>query len=263
MPKIMLLLTVILSPFAVSSQTLPTSPAETRPAPTWTMSLTGGYTNTFQMILGGTFGKGHDIQDRFSAGINNAFLKGDTLSAIGWNTTDFPSEIPSWQAGLMYKAPLLHRKNHTLYLTGSGQRWILPTVKTGAMDWIVIGNLTYGTSVKRLPVFFSGDSYSTLRSTLPLGSAVYWQIYTQQPLITHHGLRLSFREGPAYTYSWELYGANGNRVARYGGTLISTWKGTTVESGYRKQWGLQHGIVNNGYWSVLVTKQFSGTFHPE
>jgi hypothetical protein len=45
--------------------------------------------------------------------------------------------------------------------------------------------------------------------------------------------------------------------------MISSWKGTSLEAGYRKQFGLQYGIPNNGYWSVLVTREVSGAFHRE
>jgi len=127
----------------------------------------------------------------------------------------------------------------------------------------VTGNLTYGTSVKRIPVFISEDSYSLVKSNLPTGSALYSQIYTQQLLAKRRGFHIAMREGPAYTYSWGLYGLSGSRVVRYGGALIWSWKGTTLETAYRKQFGLQDGIPNNGYWSVLLTRQFTGVFHAE
>jgi hypothetical protein len=248
---------------AVVAEQLPDKVVETRPAPTWTVSLTGGYANTFQLIPGDTFGEGPDFQDKLTAGVNNAFMRGDSVSLFGLSTTDFPSSTPNWQAGLLYKAPLLRRKNHTLSLTGGGQRWILPLVGPGTKDWFVTGNLTYGTSIRKIPVFVSEDSYSLVKSNLPTGNALYSQIYTQQRLFHGHGLQLALREGPAYSYSWGLYGCSGNRVLRYGGTLVTSWKGNTLEAGLRKQWGLQEGIPNNRYWSLLLTRQFSGGFHHE
>jgi hypothetical protein len=133
----------------------------------------------------------------------------------------------------------------------------------GTKDWFAIGNMTYGTSVRRIPVFVSADSYSLVKSNLPTGSALYSQIYTQQPLLNRHGLHLALRQGPAYTYSWGLYGASGNRVVRYGAVLISSWKGSTLETGYRQQFGLQDKIPNNRYWSILLARQFGGAFHHE
>jgi len=258
-----LFLCALVFPVVSHTATIPGAAVEGRPAPTWSITETSGFTNTFQLILGGTFGAGPDVQDKLTIGMNNAFLMGDSVSAFGWSTTDFPSVTPNWQAGLLYKIPILRRKNQTLFLTAGGQRWILPLVGRGTKDWYVTGNMTYGTSVKRIPVFVSEDSYSLVKSNLPTGSALYSQIYTQQPLFNHHGFRLALREGPAYTYSWGLYGCSGNRVVRYSGTLISSWKGTTMETGYRKQFGLQEGIPNNGYWSLLFTRQSTRGVHPE
>jgi hypothetical protein len=68
------------------------------------------------------------------------------------------------------------------------------------------------------------------------------------------------RQGPAHTYAWGLYGAEGNRVVRYGGSLVATWKGTTLEAGYRQQFALQDKIVNNRYWSFLLTQQITRAF---
>ncbi|HUD57853.1 MAG TPA: hypothetical protein VMR02_21675 [Terracidiphilus sp.] len=251
------------SPVAALTRSIPSPVVEGRTPPTWSVNLTSGFTNTFQLILGDPFGPGHDFQDKMTASINNAFLRGDSVSAFGWSTTDLSNMTPNWQAGLLYKLPIVRRKDHTLSLTAGGQRWILPLVGPGTKDWFVTGNLTYGTVVKRIPVFVSEDAYNLVKSNLPTGSALYSQIYTQQPLTKRHGVLLALREGPAYTYSWGLYGASGNRVVRYSGTLVSSWKGTTLETGYRKQFGLQDGIPNNGYWSILFTKQFTGRLHTE
>ena len=261
--KSILLLSALLLPVVGHAESIPSANGEGRPAPTWSVAVTGGFANTFQLILGSKFGEGPDFQNKLTVGVNNAFLKGDNVSTFGWSTTDVPSATPNWQAGLLYKLPLLRRKNNSLSVTGSGQRWILPMVGRGTKDWFVIGNMTYGTSVRRVPVFISEDSYSLVKSNLPTGHALYSQIYTQHQLLNGHGLRLALRQGPAYTYSWGLYGCSGNRVVRYGGTLISSWMGTTLEAGYRQQFGLQDKIPNNRYWSLLATKQFGGAFHHE
>jgi hypothetical protein len=224
--------------------------------------MTGGYTNTFQMILGDTFGRGRDLQDKLTVSVNNAWLTGDSVSVFGWSTTDISSGTPNRQFGLVYKVPLLQR-SHPLSLTIGGQRWLLPLVATRTNGWFITGNLTYAASRRRIPVFISEDSYSLVKSNLPTGSAVYSQIYTENRLIDHRGVRLALREGPAYTYSWGLYGLSGNRVVRYGGVLAASQKSITLEAGYRKQFGLQDGIPNNGYWSVLLTKSFAGPLHRE
>jgi hypothetical protein len=254
----MLALSVLLST-AVHGQAV--SSAAAKEGPLWSVSATGGFTSTFQMVLGSTFGPGQDLQDKLTAGVSNAFLKGDNASVFGWSTTDLSIIVPNWQAGILYKVPVLRRRKQTLFLTVGGQRWLLPLVKTGSKDWLVTGNLTYGRSLKHLQAFASADSYSLVKSNLPKGSALYSQIYTQHVLLNRHGVNLTLREGPAYTYSWGFYGCNGNRVVRYGASLLTSWKGTTLEAGYRKQFALQDNITNNNYWSFLFTKQFSGPFH--
>ena len=109
MVKRVLIFGVLFLPVVMQAQA--TSPAqdESKPAPTWTVGLTGGFTNTFQLILGDTFGKGPDFQDKLTASVNDAFTSGDSVSMFGWSTTDLPSATPNWQAGLLYKAPLLRR----------------------------------------------------------------------------------------------------------------------------------------------------------
>lgn len=250
-------LTVLLSASALLGQAVSTE------GPVWSVTATAGFTSTFQMVLGSTFGPGQDVQDKLTAGVSNAFLKGDNISVFGWSTTDLSIVVPNWQAGALYKLPLLHRHNQSLFLTVGGQRWLLPLVKTGSKDWLATGNLTYGRSLKHLQVFGSADSYSLLKSNLPKGSALYSQLYTQHVLLNRHGVNLALREGPAYTYSWGFYGCNGNRVVRYGGSLLASWKGTTLEALYRRQFGLQDNITNNGYWSFLITRQFSGPLRLE
>jgi hypothetical protein len=229
-------------------------------APGWTVSLTGGFASTFQMTLGGTYGAGPDFQNKLTAGLNNVFQDGDNLSIFGWSTTDLRSAAPNWQSGVLYKMPLLHRRRQLLTLTSGAQRWVLPIVKTGAKDWLLSNNLTYTTAVKRIPIVVSEDVWSLLKSTLLTGSEVYTQIYTQHVLLRREGFQLSLRQGPSHTYSWGFYGAEGNRVVRYGGSLVATWKGTTLEAGYRQQFALQDRIPNNRCWSFLLTRQITKSF---
>jgi hypothetical protein len=256
----LLFLGALLVPACLCAQVSLNPKAEEKPAPSWTLTATGGWTNTFQLILGGTFGTGTDVQDKLTGSVNNAFLSGDAVSYFGWSTTDFPSATPNYQTGLLYKAPIVRRKRQGFTVTVGGQRWILPLVKQGTKDWFFTGNATYNALIKRVPVFVSEDSYSLLKSNLPTGSALYSQIYTQHVVWKGHGLELGLKQGPAYTYSWGLYGANGSRVVRYGGAMVTRWKGMTLESGYRRQFGLQDKIPDNGYWSVLLTRSMSGHF---
>jgi hypothetical protein len=211
----------------------------------------------------GVFGSGPDIQNKLTLGVNHVWRTGDSLSAFGWSTTDIPTAQPNWQAGLMYKLPVLRKPNHTLILGGGIQRWLLPMVKTGAQDWVGAGNLNYATTIQHVPVVVNQDSWSLLRSTLPKGSMLYTQIYTQHRLLRRGDLKLFLREGPQHTYAWGFYGAQGNRIVRYGGCLVLLWKNTSFEAGYRQQFGLQDGIRNNRYWSFLITRQTTKPFHSE
>ena len=50
---------------------------------------------------------------------------------------------------------------------------------------------------------------------------------------------------------------------RYQGTVVLALGNTTLEAGCRQQFGLQDGIRNNRYWSVLLSRQFTGSFHKQ
>src|SRR5581483_10558566 len=241
-------LLLLVSPLLAIAQDRDFAPLER----SWTASLTGGFADTFQLVLGGTYGDGPDFQNRLTVGLNDALRKGDSLSVFGWSTTDMPKATPNWQAGVLYKTSVVKRKMHALSVTGGVQRWLLPMIKTGAIDWMVTGNATFSTSIKGVPLFVSGDSYSLLKSTLPTGTGVYSQIYTHHKLWKGEGLELSLRHGPAYSYSWGFYGAQGNRVFRYNGALLLTSRAFNVEVGYRQQVGLQDPIPSNRYWYCLV-----------
>jgi hypothetical protein len=246
----------LLLPAVIAGEQASNTDASPEPVRTWTVGLQGGITNTFQLVLGGTFGKGSDWQNRLTVSLNNLWRDGDSLSMFGWSTTDIPTATANWQAGMLYKHRLVKTKRQTLVLGGGVQRWLLPSVKSGAQDWLLSGSFNYTTTVKRLPVSISQDSWSLLRSTLPTGSGLYTQINTQHTLLTREGFKLALRHGPHYTYAWGFYGAQGNRVVRYAATLVATWKGTMIEGGCRQQFGLQDGIPNNRYWSLLVSRQF-------
>jgi hypothetical protein len=227
---------------------------------TWTASVQAGFTNTFQLTLGGYFGEGWNFQNRASLSVNNALRDGDSLSFFGWSTTDMPSRSPNWQAGLTYKARVFAAGKRSLSLTGGIQRWVFPIVKTGAKDWLASGNLSYSTSVHGIPVAVVADSWSLISSTLPTGSGLYTQVYGQHKILHRQGFNLFVREGPMYTYSWGFYGANGNRVFRYSGALVAAWKNTSLEAGCRQQFGLQDGIHYNRFWSIMLTRQITRPF---
>lgn len=220
-----------------------------------TMNLTAGFTSIFQMPLGGSFGEGPDLMDTLTASLKNAFRNDDSLNVFGWNSTDLPSSTPDWQAGLNYETRILRHGRHSLTLTAGIQRWLLPNVVTGAKDWLFAGNMTYATSVKKVPVFITENAWSLLKSTLPTGSAIYTQVQTQHRLLRRHDFELSLRQGPAHSYSWGFYGLQGNCAFHYGGSLVATWKGIELSGGYRQQFGLQDAVPNAHYWEFLLSRQ--------
>ncbi len=44
---------------------------------------------------------------------------------------------------------------------------------------------------------------------------------------------------------------------RYGRSMVALWGATTLEAGYRQQFGLQDKIPYNRYWSFAITRQFT------
>ncbi len=244
---------VFLSAQTVSKETLPLA----RPARQWTASVSSGFADTFQLTLGGMFGEGPAWQNKVQVNLNNAFRKGDAVSVYGWNTFDTPSHSNDWDAGLWYRMPLWSKRGQLLQGGASLQKWRFPSVKTGTNDWLVGGNLTYSAKVFGLPVVAMSDSRTLLNSPLPKGTLLHSQAYAQHSLYKNDTVQLLLRHGPQYTYSWNFYGTNGNRIIRYGAMAVIVWKDTVIEGGYRKQFGLQPGIPDNRYWAFLLTRSFS------
>jgi hypothetical protein len=223
----------------------------------FTLGFTAGFTSTFQMPLGGSFGAGPDIMETMSASVNNLARDGDTLSLFGWNSTDLPSKTPDWQGGLSYGTRLLRRGRNSLTINYGVQRWLLPNVATGAKDWLTAGNVTYATRVKKVPVFVTENVWTLVKSTLPTGSAIYTQVYTEHSLMNRPNFHLLLRQGPAHSYSWGFYGLQGNCVFHYGGSLVAVWKGNAFSAGYRQQFGLQDKVPNAHYWDLSVTRELA------
>lgn len=233
----------------------PSGGPEDRSPVSFTVSFTAGITSTFQLPLGGSFGAGPDFLDTMTASLNNAFRNGDSLSVYGWNLTDLSSSTPDWQGGLGYSTRLLRHGRQSLALSIGAQRWLLPNVGTGAKDWLAVGELTYRTQLKNVPLFISENSWSLLKSTLPTGSAIYTQVFTEHRLLKRENFQLLLRQGPAHSYSWGFYGLQGNCALHYGGSLVAIWKGSTLSAGYRQQFGLQAAVPNAHYWEFSITRQ--------
>ena len=222
----------------------------------WATSLQSGLAETFQLTLGGTFGAGPAWQNRVQTGLSNLAVNGDSLFVFGTDTTDLRTAANDWQVGIGYKRPLFTTRRLSL-LGGAGfQHWRLPSVKTGANDWLTHESLTLLSRLGSLPITVTSDSWSLLKSPLPTGTVLHTQVWLQHRLLKREALEISFRHGPAHTYSWGFYGAQGNRVIRYQTMLGLAWKGATLEGGYRQQFGLQPGIPDNSYWQFAVSRTF-------
>jgi hypothetical protein len=231
--------------------------AESTPPPVWVTSLQTGMADTFQLTLGGMFGEGPAWQNKLTTGVSNAFRAGDSLSVYAWDTVDARSNVNNWQAGLGYKVRVLKKKNHVLALGSGVQRWLFPSVKSGAKDWLVPGNLSYQTKLYKFPFLVTSDSWTVVSSPLPLGSLLHTQTWLQHKILKRDRVQITFKHGPAHTYSWGFWGTNGNRIFRYQTMLAINFKDTSIEGGYRKQVGLQDGIQNNNYWQFAVTRTFT------
>lgn len=228
--------------------------AQTVVSPVWTSSVQTGMADTFQLTLGGTFGNGPAWQNKVSTGLANAFRAGDAITVYAWDTFDTRRGPNNWQAGIGYKTPVLKKRNHMLALGSGLQHWRFPSVKTGTNDWLIPGNLVYQTQTHKFPITVTQDSWTLLKSPLPLGSLLHTQAWIGYNLYKRERFTVSFKNGPAHTYSWNFYGTNGNRVIRYQTMLAVSYKDTSLEGGYRKQWGLQRGIVDNKYWQFALTR---------
>jgi len=231
--------------------------AQSAPPTVWTSAVQTGLADTFQLTLGGTFGNGPAWQNRVTTGLANAFCAGDSISVYAWDTFDTRRSSNDWQAGIGYKLPVLKRRNHFLSLGSGLQHWRFPSVKTGTNDWLVPGNLLYQSRVYKFPITVTSDSWTLVKSPLPLGSLLHTQAWLQYNLVKREHLQVAFKNGPAHTYSWNFWGANGNRIIRYQTMLAIVYKNTSLEGGYRKQWGLEPGIHENKYWQFALTRTFN------
>lgn len=235
----------ILCPWAAAQQVSEYSIASSRPPVRWVTTRQTGFADTFQLTLGGTFGGGPAWQNRVTTGHANLFRAGDHFYLLGWNTTDTPSGGNNTMAGIAYRAPVWRRGSQSLALGSELQYWNFPSVLAGTTDWLLPGNLVYTARAGRLPVTVTSDSWTLLASRLPGGSLVHTQAWVEHPLLNTDPVRLTFRHGPAHTYSWDSYGTHGHCVARYQTAVVLAWKGNQVEAGWRQQWGLQPRIPDN------------------
>jgi hypothetical protein len=218
-------------------------------------SIQSGFASTFQLTLGGTFGAGPAFQNKLNLSLNNVFAKNDAWTAFGWDTLDTPTCATNFQYGVWYKFKPFKTKKQRLVVSAGVQRWQLNTVGPGTRDWLSATNWNWQGHYK-LNFWSTTDTWTLLHSNMPMGSLLYTQGGLQHTLLKRDNWTLTLKHGPAYTYSWGFYGKEGSRVLRYGGALAANFRQSSLEVYFRQQDGLQPGIPNNQFWSVLYTQNF-------
>lgn len=222
----------------------------------WVTTAQTGLADTFQMTLGGMFGEGPAFQSKLTTGLTNVFRDGDMVWVFGSDSHDVRDHANDWMAGGGYKVPVWKRKAQAVTLNTSLQRWVFPNVKSGAKDWLIVGNLMYQNRFGKTGFSAQTESYSLLKSTLPMGSAIYNQVFLHHTLLKRDDFNVQLKHGPAHTYAWDIYGTKENRIFRYQAIVSLNWRSYSIEGGYRKQVGLQDPIPHNRYWNFAVIKTF-------
>jgi hypothetical protein len=223
----------------------------------WKPSITlqSGFGSTFQLTLGGTFGNGPAWQNRAVIEFGNVARKGDAVTLNGWMTIDTPSHRRDWITSVGYRTAAAKLGPGTLAVTTSWQRWLFPSVLTGARDHLLGTTGVYRTKWK-VPITVNADNWVLLKSPLRRGNLTYIQANVAHQLWEGKGLRLVARHGPATTYSWKFYDRPGWRVFRYGGSLAVEAHQFTLEGAWRQQAAIAPRVPDNRYWTVLLSRRF-------
>lgn len=222
----------------------------------WSASIQSGFADTFQLTVGGMFGEGPAWQTRLTGTLSNALLPGDSLAVSGWNTHDMPSHRNDYSAYICYRVRILKLPKHSLVAGGGPERWVFQSIRTGSLDWLASYNATYVTTALKAPITVQTNGWTLVRSHFTKGTILHTQVWMDHPLWKTDTVRLTLRHGPQHTYSWNFFDLSGHRVVRYAGALVLASKHYSLEGGYRQQLGLQPGIPDNRFWSVLLTRSF-------
>lgn len=228
-----------------------------QPAPRkWRLTLQSGLAETFQLTLGGVFGRGPAWQNKLALAASNVLLTGDSVMFSGWTTCDTPSRRGDWIAAASYRVRAFRRGSQSVHFEGSLERWQLSSVLTGARDWIGGFNGSYATRLSGTGFQLKSTVYNTLTSTLRQGTLIHSQAWFEHRLFNREPVTLTLRHGPQHTYSWNFYGTNGHRVLRYAAAILLTARDNQFEIGYRPQYGLQQRIPDNRFWYMQMSHTF-------
>ena len=206
----------------------------------WTVTWQSGVAETMQLSLGGTFHDGPAQTNRITAALGG-------LQVYAWDTTDLRTGRSDQDMGLRYR----RRVGHGLIAGGGLEHWRFPSVLGGTRD-VVVDSYVGWSGGERFPVTISANGKTLVRSDLHKGTFACFQAM--------HTVKakpwLAFQHGPAYVYSWDLYGRKGHRVLRYYGVGQVSRGAWTFEAMFRPQLGLQPGIPDNKFWTVGIARQF-------
>ena len=209
-----------------------------------------------QLSLGALFNEGPAQQNRLTASRPNVLRRGDQISLYGWNTTDLQSAKTDFETGIRYRAPIAKVARGLLVGGGGIEHWNFPSVLGGTKDVALDSYLGWSGGGEKVPITISGNGKTLLRSDLPKGTFACFMAMHTQKLGNVGQTRFAVQHGPAYIYSWGLYGRDGHRVLRYYGTLNVNRGRWAAEVMLRPQFGLQAPIPDNKYWSVALIRRF-------
>lgn len=229
--------------------------AEEAPAGVWTATFQTGIAQVMQLSLGGTFNRGPAQQNRLTANRSSLFRSADSMQFYGWTTTDLRNASVDFETGIRYRAPVHALAGGTLAAGGGLEHWNFPSVLGGTRDLVLDSYLGWTRTGKSV-VTLSANGKTLLLSDLPRGTFVCFQAQHAFKLFRRRGVTLSLQHGPAYIYSWNLYGRPGHRVLRYYATPQLNRGQWTLEWMARPQAGLQPRIPDNRYWSVSLIRRF-------
>lgn len=232
-----------------------TAAAEEKPRVEFSGAVQTGFASTFQLTLGGTFGDGPAWQNRVTFNAHNVARKGDAVYVSGWMTHDMPGGGNDWLAGVWYRPPDIKTNRQVLQVNAGFQRWRFPTVPPGRQDWLFAARADW-TGRWKLTPWATAEFWDNFITNTQSGQLLYVQGGLQHRLLRHDQLTVTLKHGPAYTYSHGFYNKYGSRVIRYGGVVAASYKDYTLEGGLRQQRGLQPGVPDNLFWSVLLTRHF-------
>lgn len=230
-------------------------PSTSRTVSKWSAVWQSGISQGMQLSLGSLFNRGPAQQNRLTVTRAHWLRNGDTLQFYGWGTTDLRKAFTDFETGVRYRAPIRKIAHGTLIGGGGLEHWNFPSVLGGTRDLALDSYLGWSGGEK-FPITISGNGKTLLRSDLARGSFACFQAMHTQKLGNYKGTRFALQHGPAYVYSWHLYGRDGNRVLRYYGTLNVNRGKWGAEMMFRPQAGLQPRIPDNKYWSFSIIRRF-------